>query len=620
MIAFSNDAMHSRAMEWIARLPLLGEHELALLLGAHDVDAAALRHHLDRDGWIESIRLGSPEIDLRPLAFVRDGALPALAEALGTTPRDLKTHAPFRRADILDRVARVEIAAGANRFLAELARALRDEPSFALTDARSLPMATPSGGRWWLPSIEAYGCVQVGELSAPFFVAWDRAGAPNEHRSERVAAWLRATPAVGSAWGAAGLPPILIVCPSARELEAWRTILLRAAERDDRARLDVLLTTIAEIADAGILAAIWREPERDRTALLIERLGWGEKPPIRELHIGDMDTSAPPQPRASQRLREWALCAATEKTGTASERLAAIAMTTSGEQKALLEMLAHHPWLSASELAALFGVSDSLVERQLPWLVRCGLLRIHLSTGKNSVSRYALSDLGINLCAKRAGVPLRRYAHCTSVTDLTRKGESPDPGGATTLREHALGVNRTFARLAADARSASSRLDCWLNEAESTRHFRHDGRWWWIRPDGSGVLSRGGVSRPFLLEYDRGTLDAGDFRGKFSGYKRYFAEEAWNEDFSVCPQLLFVCEDDRSEERVARAALTHAPCVPLLLTSTWRYESDRRNDAGLLGPIWRSLSIRAVRREAWPLLIRRVARTSRFRKEGERNE
>ena len=86
-----------------------------------------------------------------------------------------------------------------------------------------------------------------------------------------------------------------------------------------------------------------------------------------------------------------------------------------------------------------------------------------------------------------------------------------------------------------------------------------------------------------MLEYDRGTLDAGDYRAKFAGYRRYYAGREWEEDFPSEPLLLFVCSDHRAEERVARAAKSIAPDLPLLLTGEWRYMSDRGEDAGALG-------------------------------------
>lgn len=99
---------------------------------------------------------------------------------------------------------------------------------------------------------------------------------------------------------------------------------------------------------------------------------------------------------------------------------------------------------------------------------------------------------------------------------------------------------------------------------------------------------------PFLLEYDRGTLDRSDFASKLGGYRAYFAEEAWRRDFEFSPVVLFVCTDDQAEDRVAVAAHAGASGVPLLITSEWRFERSPGNRAGLLGPVWRKPASRAT--------------------------
>ena len=68
----------ARTLEWIARPPLCGEPDLAGLLGIDAIDARHLVHELARRGWVESIEPGSPEIELRRLACIREEALPAL--------------------------------------------------------------------------------------------------------------------------------------------------------------------------------------------------------------------------------------------------------------------------------------------------------------------------------------------------------------------------------------------------------------------------------------------------------------------------------------------------------------------------------------------------------------
>ena len=127
---------------------------------------------------------------------------------------------------------------------------------------------------------------------------------------------------------------------------------------------------------------------------------------------------------------------------------------------------------------------------------------------------------------RRASGHLRRHGGVTFVS------AQPSPSRQVVRhREHTLGVNRFAARLALDARAAGWRLAEWRNEAESTHRFvAEDGRIAWIRPDASGVLARGGDARPFLLEYDRGTLDSGDYRAKFEGYRGYAAAE-WEDHF-----------------------------------------------------------------------------------------
>jgi hypothetical protein len=212
-------------------------------------------------------------------------------------------------------------------------------------------------------------------------------------------------------------------------------------------------------------------------------------------------------------------------------------------------------------------------------------------------ARYVVTDLGMRVLAAMAGTPPGTFACHGGVT-------VPDgdvPYRPVRMIEHTLGVNRFFVRLAEDARQAGWHLAEWRNEAESSHRFRQDDRSYWIRPDGAGVLVVGRESHPFLLEYDRGTLDAGDYRGKFEGYRRYFAACEWDYNFATEPTLLFACADDRAERHVARALAANPGELPVLVTTEWRYQRDRQNHAGLLGPIWRSAQASNGARDSWPV-------------------
>ena len=586
----SHETRLTHALEWIARLPLLGEPELARLLGIDTADAPGMRLELERRGWIEWFVPGTYALASRRLSFVREEAMAELARALRVEEAELPHHLAARRADVLERIVRVETTAWVNRFFADLATS-PGLPQLELADARSLPLALSARERWWLPGVEGYGCLRAGELWAPFFVAWDRIAAPDEHRRKRVAAWSAAAAAVTARWGSEGLPVVLLVCAGDRRQEVWERALRNNAERVVERRLDVLLASAGDVASEGPAAVNWRDPVSGRSGPLLERLGWGTAPQLRRWRLSD-DTVARTLPRTARTLREWAPDAAANSRTPATERVGAIAMTTDRDEKRLLEWIGRHPLLTPTELAGLCGVPQAAVARRLDWLVRCGVVCVEASAplDEASATRFMLTQLGLRLLARRDAVPLARYVRFAGVSAFDSSPSDDGDRSAVRHREHLLGVNRAFERLAMDAQQAGGRLASRRNEAESTRRFRYDGRAAWIRPDGSGLLELDGERLPFLLEYDRGTLDGGDFAAKLGGYRRYFAAEAWRQDFDGVPAVLFVCVDDRAEQRVAIAAGTAAPDLALLMTSEWRYERDARNPAGLLGPIWRSVS------------------------------
>ena len=223
------------ALEWITRLPFCGDRELGGLLGVDEQDARSLIHQLRKQGWLESFAAGSPELEPRRLAVVRDSAVSALASACRRDRASLEGSLPVRLRDSFERATRIEITVGVNSLIADLAVDLRRSRIAALVDARSLPLALPWAERWWLPGTEGYGCLRAGSLHAPFLLVWDRAAAPDLHRRRRLASWFGASVRVGARWGREGLPPILVRCPSARELRVWEEALERQLEGDRRA-------------------------------------------------------------------------------------------------------------------------------------------------------------------------------------------------------------------------------------------------------------------------------------------------------------------------------------------------------------------------------------------------
>ena len=581
-----HEALLAPALEWLARLPLCGDRELGGLLGIDERDARRLIHELTRRGWLDSIEPGSPELDRRRRAFVREEALVGLDAASDAPPDDLVRRWPVRRRDVLERATRVEITAGVNRLLAELAATVTNRGLAELADARSLPLAAAPPDRWWLPGVHGYGCLRAGSLHAPFLIAWDRAAAPEIHRRRRVAAWVAASAAATRCWGGQGLPPLLVVCPSSRERRVWEDTLSRHEEHDAR-RFDVLLTTQNELSARGSAGPVWARPGRHESELLVELLGWSAAPPLPSCRLPESLDAAPVPPRREKRVRSWATAhVATPSELRRWERLAVLALATDPAEKTLLEWVARHPLLSPTELAELLVEPVGAIERRLEWLTRCGAIQADggSKVDQTNAARYLATELCVRLLARRSDVPFSTFARRGGVTFVSADGA--DAVRAIHHRDHTIGVNRCFAGLAADAKRAGWRLAEWRNEAESTGRFvRYDGRASWIRPDGSGVLLRDTERCAFFVEYDRGTLDGGDYGPKLRAYEQYYGERRWEDDFRSPPLLLFICSERRSEDRVARAARSVAPDLFMAITCESRSATA---PTGLLGSVWRN--------------------------------
>ncbi|MGD9894723.1 MAG: replication-relaxation family protein [Dehalococcoidia bacterium] len=201
--------------------------------------------------------------------------------------------------------------------------------------------------------------------------------------------------------------------------------------------------------------------------------------------------------------------------------------------------------------------------------------------------RYVLTEQGMRFLAARAGVPPSTFGEHGAVT-YVKEADQGHPERAVRHLEHTLGLNRFMVGLARDARACGWVLAEWRNEAESTCRFVDEsGRPAWIRPDASGLVGIGDERVPFLVEYDRGTLDAGDYAGKFAGYRRYYASEAWRTaTVTQEPALLFVCADDRAALRVSGAAARGERRIPLLITTESRSARHGSNPDGCVGAVW----------------------------------
>lgn len=368
----NDEQMAARAVGWLVRLPLSGEREVAGLLGVDEHDARRMLHGLALRGWIDSVEPGSPELERRRRYFVAEAAIAAWCAAREVTVATLAERAPVGRNDLLRRLARAEITTAVNRLCAAVARDLRRVGLAELVDVRSLPLRGPAVARWWLHGIDGYGCLRSGDRYAPFLVAWDRAGAPHVHRRQRAARWCRESDAVRARWGETGLPPLLMVCPTLREVAVWQDALAGRPDAAATPPFAVLLTTARALREHGAAAPIWRSAAGDE-GQLVEQVGWGPAPPLpAPPRFDGLDDLVTVDRRGQGTLRRWAAERATTEGSRARwQHAAALALATGPGEQTLLDWIARHPLLAASDLAELLREPAALVARRLEWLVRC---------------------------------------------------------------------------------------------------------------------------------------------------------------------------------------------------------------------------------------------------------
>ncbi|HET8630722.1 MAG TPA: replication-relaxation family protein [Thermomicrobiales bacterium] len=366
--------------------------------------------------------------------------------------------------------------------------------------------------------------------------------------------------------GAAALPPLLVATVGRRRADAWAAL------------LDEVATARREAGPAARVVT-WERLRADPTILLEEMAcmaamlpsgRWRELPPLRPRSPGR------PLPRLPG-------------AGLPASVLAPA-------EWALLDLLGRHPFLPSDRLHAALGASPEEARRRRNRLIALGLAR-QVGRGEVGVefARRELLELtatGLARVAVRQGLTL---AEAVRHTGLAGGGPASPIGNRRQLLAtpaHTLGADEVFLGLQRACRRAATgtALVEWRNAAACARGL--------VRPDGYGLLRRGGRLFGFFLEYDRGTMRHRDYARKFAAYHRYRERGLYARDYEGFPALLVVtipAAEGRIAGAVRDAAIGRGPPLPVLLTTGARLE---REPLGMLGPVWRTATDDGLRH--WP--------------------
>lgn len=597
------------AVVWLTRLPFLGADEPSLLLGVTKPQAARTLGELERLGWVEWVTPSSPELDSERLYTLTGGSLSEVAQHAGLTGEEIERSSAVERKEILQRLTRLETTVGLNLFASELVAMARDDVEVELEDIRSLPWGRRPAEAWWPPEVDGYGCLRWGAWRAPFFVAWDRAGAPPFHRRKRVATWYAFRDAE-HAWGRDDIPAILVLHRDAGDREQWAEAVLRASDRRRVAPLRVFLSDAGCALNEGPLGAVWRRTDGTARSYLCERLVWRLTVPTgaQPIGIADLAQRLEALSRDGPSLMGWVNQAASKQDGSRPrrglERLAVLSLITNVTEKRILEWLGHHPLLSASDLAVILRVAGQLPPRLLDSLARYGLVE---STGQALEDeaapprRYYLTELGLKLLAARDGVPPCRHSRY-GIVAASMPGKKRGGRLRTLLRQldHTVGVNRFFVRLIRDGAKSGPRLVRWLSASEAAHRFTYGEVTHWLRPDGAGDVHFEGRVRRFYLEWDRGTVKWPDMIEKLRVYAAYYADLARTGVAEERrPMTLVVTSSPQREDAIWKVVKASFAAVGVKPTAFLTSVDTLLERVGSLGPAWRSSG--APERTLWPV-------------------
>ncbi len=258
-------------------------------------------------------------------------------------------------------------------------------------------------------------------------------------------------------------------------------------------------------------------------------------------------------------------------------------------EKRALDVLFDWPWISRGDLAGLLGVSAARASRIVASLEGFALV----TRVPQAQRRLALSDQGLAVLVRRdrtsLGFAKRRWS--MGPIDPETSLAWRNVAGAKSrqlLRNlaHTAAVHGFMAALSRQARATGWQVEQIDPPTGASRYFRLGANFRSVNPDAFGILRKGAVTWPFILEWERRAVRPATMAERLAPYLRYFSTRRPIDDHGVLPSVLIVFDDELAAARflrVARRELDRTGMeLPLLVSD--RAAVDR---LGPLGPAWR---------------------------------
>ncbi len=530
-----------RTLNVLAAMPFLDRLELTAVMDTYEEASHLSLKRLRREGLVDFVRHGSPLTASTRRCHVTADGLSRLADAQGTSLRRLLLTHP--------------VTAHWQRLL--LARLDAVAVIYRLASA----VGVPHRFRWYRSAaLDAAMSLADGKT-----IGIIRQGATTDRTAfaDRVR-WLPDTQQV--------LPrALLALMPDEVRLRQARRLLARYPG-------PVFLALEREVAGADADDRIWRITSNDAVLSLDEA--------IAHMRPGGRLPAEPPLTRLALPQDPHI----TEAAEEAPDHLLPIALKPA--EKRTLDHIADWPWMTASDLGGLLGVSLSGVSKLTTRLRRLGLVSLVSLRGR---SRLALSRRGLSLLARRDRGSVSRAVKSWGVGadedgDAVVWQDVPGTRSRPLARtiEHTEAVHRFMAALARQAKDTPvCRVATASPPHHAARYFRHRGRLRSIHPDAFGMVQVGERRYPFFLEWERRASNPSTMAARLAPYLRYYSSSQPLDDHGHRPLALLVFDDPHAEANflgVARREMERTGVgLPL-----WMSHRERLERVGPLGAAWRT--------------------------------
>jgi hypothetical protein len=275
----------------------------------------------------------------------------------------------------------------------------------------------------------------------------------------------------------------------------------------------------------------------------------------------------------------------------------------SPRQWEILWLLLAHPLLDRGNLCAHLQLERSSLRHLLAPMAQAHLIACYET---RVGERFALAEDGLRLMAAASHCHVRYLVHRPDAAD------APDPDadtlgprglpGLLKQVEHIAGVYGFF-----DTLAGLGCLHWWETGSICARFYQYQGIWHGIRPDAvAECQAENHASKRswrIWLEWDRGTMRAGELQRKMAAYARYLSSREWAREHQVPPTLLCVVPDRGQEHMLTRIALARLGSC-LIRFSLYTTTRSLLLTPGISAPIWRQVFPRMEQAADQPVLLR----------------